>query len=692
MGKTLNDLKDQPVESITLGFVEDAIKLTNSSYIREKIAYNFIKKGWIDLETMQYTKAFKSFNRALKIFIKREDSDGYLLSNHGIASTYTLCCEYGKALEIYFDILNRLETKNTDLRFITLKDIAMTYYKWGSYTESIYYLKIAMNIIRSDKSTFRKIYINYNMGKTYLKLGKNTKAQEVLFTTLTICDANKINYKISDSLTLLGNIFRKQQDYARSESFHIRSLQYAKSSRDYKSHIEVLLNMGAMCYYAGDYKKGIKLITSALEEIHHIEDKYLILIKAYHYLFLMNKDLGDNEEALKHLQKSVVIKEDEKQRICILQYKLLHIQMKFSIKPESFIIKKSYNGELSEKEEEEIIEIAKAIFENLSNILSFSSLSVYIPQSKKEELLQTTIEDNDKIKTKIIDGRGTPALLVINNNKEIIIYDRERSDSEYSYNKNKLTKDMESFMILPIKRGNSVVGAVSIENTEKSKYTQFDLNILKTISAYMSLSIENMKIKNEVDSLNTLMDSDTIIIESKDLNKTVSQRDRESGLPKKALFTELLDQSIKETKRDNGKIAVLTIIVDLEFEKNDSFLSEDLVIGEHTITQRIKKSLRSEDILGKESDDTYLLTLKMDSIRGLRAIAKKLVALVRIPIFTENQKIQPKIKVGIAIYPDSYLTSDELIDRSKKCAYKILKENSSGYEFSDSIHNITSID
>lgn len=694
--QALESTKNRPVEGITLGFIDDAIRLTKSTFIREKIAYSFIKKGWIDLETSKFNKALKSFNIALKIFQKKEDLDGYLLSIHGIASIYTQCQEYGKALEIYFNILNKLETKETDLRFIILKDIAITYYKWTEYKESVKYLKMAMDIIKKDNSIYRDIYIHINLGKAYLKLSKNSMAQESFFMALTMCDANNLNYMISESLTLLGNIFRKKQNFVRSESFHIRALQYAKSNRDYSSHVDILLNLGSLCYYAGEYKKGLNFIFTALEEIDHVIDKYKRLLKAYNYLFLCFKEIGETGEALKFLQKAIILKEDENDRVCKVQHSLLKVKLKFDIEKDSFTLKTAHKEKIYNikqiKDDENLTELALAIYGGIKNILTFSNLSLYTFSDNKAGLFQTNIKPDGKTEVKEIDGKNTPALLSLTEDKEIILYDRNTRQEEYKFNESKLTKNMNSFIILPIKRGSQTVGAVSIEDKDERKYTQFDLNTLKTISAYISLSIENMRIKGEVDSLNTLMDHDTLIIESEDYKDNIQQRDRESGLPQKPLFIELLNQALKGTKRNKGKIGVFTILIDMKFEKRGTFLSEDLAASEHTVTERIKGSLRSEDILGKEASNIYLLAFKMESIRGCRAVAKKLVTLIKEPLFTENQKIEPNVKIGICIYPDNCLTTEEILSKSKRTAQKISKENTIGYEFYESIHNLTSID
>lgn len=694
--KLLNNTKNRPVETITLGFIDDAIRLTKSSLIREKIAYNFIKKGWIDLEIHRFSKALKSFNRALKIFIKRENLDGYLLSNHGIASVYTNCQEYGKALEIYFNILNRLETKESDLRFITLKDIAVTYYKWGEYKETVRYLKMAMDVIRKEKSIYREIFLYIYMGRAYSKLSKNSMAQEAYFMALTLCDANNINYMISDALTLLGNVFRRKQNFIRSESFHIRALQYAKSNRDYSSHVDILINMGSLCYYAGEYKKGLNFIFTAIEEMDHVSDKCKRYLKAYNYLFLCFKELGDSDEALKYLQKAVIVKEDNIEKVNSIKRSLLQVQLKFDIQEESFVLKTAHEDKVysinKARKDEHLTELALAIYSGIKNILSFTNLSLYTPGSKKELLLQTNIQKEGKTEIKEIDGKNTPALKALKENTEIVIYDRETNNIKEQFSQGKLTKGMNSFIILPLKRGDQIVGAVSIEDTEKRKYTQFDLNTLKTISAYISLSIENMRIKGEVDSLNTLMDHDTIIIESDELDDNVQQKDRESGLPHKTLFIELLNQSLKETKRKKNKIAVFSILIDLNFEKRGTFLSEDLAISDHIVTKRLKDTLRSEDILGKENNNRFFLAFKMESIRGCRSVANKLVTLIKEPLFTENQKIQPSVKIGITIYPDNCLTSEDLINKSLRTAERISKENTIGYQFYESIHNITSID
>ncbi len=690
--KIIYDTKNSPVETITLSFVEYALKVTNSTLIREKIAYNFIKKGWVDLENGKLAKAFKSFNRSLKIFIQKEDIDGYLLSCHGIASVYTSCNEYTKALEIFFDILNRLEETKSDLNFITLKDIAVTYYKLGEYSESLNYLRIAMDSINNDNSIYRKIYLNYYMGKALLKLDKIDSAQEALFMTLTLCDANNINYKIAEALTHLGNIFRKKQNYLRSESFHIRALQYAKTNKDYKAHINVLLNMGSLFFYSGDYKKALQFINSAMEEMNHLNRSYKERSKAFHYLYLTLNELGDKSESIAYIQKSIVLREDEQRRVAKIQFDILKIKLRFNIKSESFIFKSINEHQFSDinKSSEDMKEMITAVYKGIRNIITFDNISIYSKNNSDRNLTQTTIFKNQKSETRVIESRGEPALYTIEHGKELIIYNRDDTDDKFS--SSKLTKGMESFIILPVKRGDNIVGAISIEDSEKGKYTMYDLNVLKTISAYVSLSIENFRIKNEVESLNTLMESDTVIIESKELEDKTPQKDRESGLPQKALFIELLSQAIKETKRKKNQIALFTIIIDLDFEKKDGFISEDIIIGEHSVTQRIKSILRSEDILGKEFDDTYLLAIKLDSIHGLRVIAQKIIFEVTKPIFTENQKIVPRIKIGISIYPENALSPEDLIDKASKTAEKIIANSLHGYEFSDPVHNITSID
>lgn len=546
MDRVTNDIKNRSIKLRPLTFIDDAIELTHISFVYEKIAYNFIKKGWINIELSRYSKAFKYFHLAYTIFHKKNNRKGSLLSKHGIASLYTKSYEYGKSLEIYFDILSNIKNNELYLEFIILKDIAMTYYSWKSYKSCLKYLKKAANIKDNQNFNYRKIFINYNLGKVYLKLGKLTKSQDALFMSLTICDANNINYKISESLTLLGNIFRKQQNFPRAESFHIRALQYAKSNLDYKSQINILINLGSMSYYAGKNIKGIQFIDSALKEIEHVNTKYSILLKANRYLFNMYKDLGNKDEALKYIQKLEIIKENENDRIEKLKYELFHLQSTYNIKMNSRTIKP----------------------ENL-------------------------------------------------NYKEL---------------------------------------------------------------------------QDEVNSLNSIIENETTTNYPEDLNDLKSLRDEESGLPRKSLFIEFLKQSINGTKRQKSKIAVFSIIVDFEFENKGIFLSEDLVIGEYTITNRLKDSIRSEDILGKANNDTYLLSTKMNNIRGCRVIAKKLISQIRNPIFTENQKIKPSSKIGITIYPDNYLNATELIERSTISAQKILKENLNTYIFSDTVHNITGID
>lgn len=670
---------NRPIETLTIGFIDEASKLTQNSIIKERIAFALIKKGWSCLEIPNYSKALKHFNKALNIFLKKGNRNGYLLSSHGIASIYKTCKEYGKALEIYFSILNTLNNEDKELNFIILKDIAKTYYLWEVYDQSVKYLKLALKMIKKENSLYYKIYIHINLGKSYLKLTQTIEAQESLFMALTMCDSNNINYKISEALTLLGNIFRKKQNFNRAESFHIRALQYAKSNRNYKIHVEIMLNLGSLYFYSRDFQKGIDYIYTALDEIEHVLEPVKIYLKAYHYLFLCYKELGDIENSLKYLQKFVILKEEEKKDTSHIQHELLKIQLLFQNNPKLLLVKNNNYKEIygidHDKNRENMSELALAIFNGVKNILSFKNLSIYSLNTSSNTLIQTVLNENGTTKTSEIDGTNTPALYSIQNKKEIIFYDRETYNIDRLFNLTNLTEDMNSFIILPINKGNTVIGAVSIEDNKKNSYTNFDCNTLKTISAYISLSIENMRISSK-----------------SGLELLPQNKDIYSGLPLKPLFIDLLNQGIKGTKRDNGKIAICTIMIDLDFEKHSLFLSEDLTISEHTIAKRLIESLRSEDILGKENNGRFLLAFKMENINGCKTVAKKLVALVKEPIFTENQKIEPQVRIGLAIYPDNSLTPEDLLEKSLKSTTKITKENKNGYEFYESIHNIVSID
>ena len=693
--KIVINLKNSPVETITLGFVEDAIKLTQSTLIREKIAYNFIKKGWIELETNNLKKALKSFYRALNIFTNRNDLNGYILSNHGIAMVFNLSKKYTKALEIYFEIFHKLDKNSSDLRFILLKDIANTYFRWGNYKKALEYLKKSMNLIKNESSVYRKIYLNYYIGRTYIKILDYNKAQEALFMTLTLCDANGINYKISEALTNLGNIFRKKQNFTRSESFHIRAIQYAKSSRDYEVHIDVLLNLANLRFFMNQYEQAVQFALTALEELKLISNKYKKQLKIYYILFMSYKELKDNNESIKFLQKYLNILKEEEVYITTLQHELLEINLKCNKK---YLHNKKNNVEnktlmlTNDIYINDLENLTNSIYKSINGVINFSNLNLFIPKLNSELLTHISINKDGYIIKKEFDPNGSPVLSVINEKKEIIFYNRKTSNIDKKFTDSKLTKDMNSFIIIPIKRGETIVGALSIEDYISNKYTNFDLNTLKILSAYTSLSLENNRIKDEMESLNNIMGTDTIIVESSELNRDKPLKDKESGLPYKELFIELLNQGIKGTKREKGKLAIYTIIINLNFENKDTLLSEDIIFSEKIINNSLKNILRAEDILGKESENTYLLSIKMDSIRGCRVVAKKIISEIKKPIFTENQKIVPSVKIGISIYPDNYLTIEELLANSKRSGLKIPNDNLVNYSFSESIHNITTID
>src|SRR5690606_30382119 len=93
-----------------------------------------------------------------------------------------------------------------------------------------------------------------------------------------------------------------------------------------------------------------------------------------------------------------------------------------------------------------------------------------------------------------MDNNDNYSVWCIKNNKEILINDNEVDYINYVSKVMVVGGDFPySLIFYPLRKGDRVLGAISVQSFEKNSYTDYHLNIVKTLAHYTVIALENAR-------------------------------------------------------------------------------------------------------------------------------------------------------------------------------------------------------
>jgi diguanylate cyclase (GGDEF)-like protein/PAS domain S-box-containing protein len=162
----------------------------------------------------------------------------------------------------------------------------------------------------------------------------------------------------------------------------------------------------------------------------------------------------------------------------------------------------------------------------------------------------------------------------------------------------------------------------------------------------------------------------------------LAQHDALTGLPNRNLLEDRANQSIALAKRDGHKVGFILIDLD-DFKRiNDSLghATGDRVLC--TVARRLNSAMRGADtILRYGGDEFVAIVTGIRAIRELVNVIDKILEAIRPPMLDGNHKIQLTCSIGIAIYPDSAHTWEELLRRADVAMYGSKNSGKNQYRF-----------
>ena len=169
----------------------------------------------------------------------------------------------------------------------------------------------------------------------------------------------------------------------------------------------------------------------------------------------------------------------------------------------------------------------------------------------------------------------------------------------------------------------------------------------------------------------------------------LAYHDTLTGLPNRSLFSKLLDQSIKQARRSEEKLAVMFLDLD-HFKYINDTLGHDA--GDQLlqdVSSRLKSCLRDSDIVARLGGDEFVVVLPSvtDEVYT-SSVAKKMISAVSKSYILFDQECRVTVSIGISIYPADGLDEQTLTKNADIAMYQAKEEGKNTFQYySQELHS-----
>jgi diguanylate cyclase (GGDEF)-like protein/PAS domain S-box-containing protein len=155
----------------------------------------------------------------------------------------------------------------------------------------------------------------------------------------------------------------------------------------------------------------------------------------------------------------------------------------------------------------------------------------------------------------------------------------------------------------------------------------------------------------------------------------LASHDALTGLPNRAMFSQLLAHAIATSQRYKRKFSVLFLDLDRFKLINDTLghdAGDQLLIE---VSARLKHSVRASDVVARLSGDEFVMLVQETAgARQARVVARKVLSALLRPVLLRGQECRVTASIGIALYPQ-HAAEEAALMKSADLAMYAAKED-----------------
>lgn len=158
--------------------------------------------------------------------------------------------------------------------------------------------------------------------------------------------------------------------------------------------------------------------------------------------------------------------------------------------------------------------------------------------------------------------------------------------------------------------------------------------------------------------------------------------DELTSLPNRIFFNEILNKAMNHAKRHKKFLAILYLDIDhfATYNEKLGYSAGDYILRE--TANRIKNTLRAEDILARLEGDEFIILLNdIGKEKFASTVAEKLIKATSSPIKIDNVEHQVTVSIGITLYPHDAHSLEDLMKKADEARAKAKQLGENHYQF-----------
>src|SRR5258706_5054064 len=226
-----------------------------------------------------------------------------------------------------------------------------------------------------------------------------------------------------------------------------------------------------------------------------------------------------------------------------------------------------------------------------------------------------------------------------------------------------------SVLALPLRVDGDVIGALTIYASEPEAFGDKERSLLVQTAEDLGFGIGTLRTQARAQKAEQAV-------------RRLAFYDALTGLPNRALLREYLERAIAAGKRENRTFSLLMVGVPTFHEINDAlgYQVGDRLLVE--VASRARSVAQDTDALARVAEDEFAVLLTHGGAEYASGIAKTLLQTLAEPIELSGFMVEPRISVGVALFPGHGTEPDQLIRRGNM-AFPQAKRSGAGHAFYD---------
>jgi diguanylate cyclase (GGDEF)-like protein len=212
-----------------------------------------------------------------------------------------------------------------------------------------------------------------------------------------------------------------------------------------------------------------------------------------------------------------------------------------------------------------------------------------------------------------------------------------------------------SIIGIPLKVGESVVGAMNLSRSTLGGFSASELRLLRLLSDQAAVAISNANLHQ--------------IISHQAYSDTLT------GLPNRRALDERLEEEVQSARRNNYSFAVIMMDLDGFKNINDTYghaTGDDVL---RLVFNQMARGVRNTDFLARYGGDELTLILTQSDMSSAMIVAEKIIEGMKRLKFTlpDRKNLSLGISGGIAIYPVHARNGPDLLRAADAALYQAKK-------------------